>query len=160
MCSNIFISFMTVGYHLFSHSWHKCHIMYLWLIWQKGGCVFQMSLKFILLYRMSWLTSLVLNTVESQSETCGTSVPVLILKVNRNSGHLAIQSNGCLGQMIKGICVTSMGLQGPWIKSLKLYRHPQVRSVKSSGAYIILKTCKRLLKICKSRALWCLLVGS
>lgn len=54
-----------------------------------------------------------LNIPESQSEACGTSVPVLILKVSRNSGHLAIHSNGCLGQIIKGIPVNSMGLQGP-----------------------------------------------
>lgn len=31
------------------------------------------------------ILSLKLNPVESQSETCGTSVPLLILKVNRNS---------------------------------------------------------------------------
>lgn len=69
-----------------------------------------------------------LNTAESQSDTRGTSVPALISQVSRRSWHLAIQS---------------MRLQVPWTKSLKLYKQPQIISVKSSNPYRVLKTFKK-----------------
>lgn len=125
---HIFLSFVITGYNLLSYNWLKCHIMYLWLIWQEGGGVFLVSLTSVLLFRMTWLASLMLNTSESQSETRGTSVPAPILKVSRNSWHLAIQC---------------MGLQAPWIKYLKLYKHLQIISVKSSSVYRVLKALKK-----------------
>lgn len=89
-CAHIFLSFAIIWYNLLSDNWLKCHVMYLWLIWQEGGGVFLVSLMSVLLFRMAWLASLMLNTSEPESETRGTSVLALILKVRRNSWHLAI----------------------------------------------------------------------
>lgn len=103
--AHVFLSLVIIGNNLLSHIWLKCHIMYSWLTWQEGGGVFLVSLMSLLLFRMAWLESLMLNTSESQPEIHGTSVPALILKVSRNSWHLAIPC---------------MGLQVPWIQYLKL----------------------------------------